>query len=419
MSISNSREFLEDLVASGDYVVTEHLVAGQNVQLVPGTYPPPNWDDYPYTVDSVTFTGTAGRDALFGGGGEAFAFFKGTRGDDLYGVGPSPDVFVSAYVDYSKARTGVLVDMTYHGSRTFTDAGGDTRTVNVVGKAHDGFGGTDYFAESAEDWNAGYSSIVGVFGSSHRDVMIEGGSWDFYGGGGNDLMIGGFSHGGTGNDKLVGRSVDGSSVVLFGDEGNDTIFGTDGPGRTDVYLVGGAGHDRIFAGAGDDTYLTGDAGNDYIDAGAGNDFMDGGVGRDVLVSGSGNDIINPDVEFFQLDPTQARDGVRDVIKVTRDDLGDFNDVVLSRAFEAGRDQIRFADAVRGGADFRVYQEDLSINPDTGRLFRSDDQAGLINTVLQIDQNGNGLGDAASPDTGDYFLFVLDADLSLRDGFVLT
>lgn len=71
----------------------------------------------------------------------------------------------------------------------------------------------------------------------------------------------------------------------------------------------------------------------------GNDYVDGGVGKDVLVSGSGSDTINPDVEFFQKAPNQARDGARDVILVTKADLGDYTDVVLSRAFEAGRDQI--------------------------------------------------------------------------------
>jgi hypothetical protein len=107
-----------------------------------------------------------------------------------------------------------------------------------------------------------------------------------------------------------------------------------------------------------------------------------------------------------------------VIRVTRKDVGEVADVVLSRAFEEDRDQIRFAEAVRDGAAFRVLQEAQSFNPDTGRLLRSDDQADLVNTVLQIDQNRDCFGDGA-PDASDYFLVVLDADLSLHNGYLLT
>lgn len=415
MSISNSREFLANLVASGDYLITDHLLAGRNVRLAPGAYPPPNWDLYPTPVASVTFTGTSRSDALFGGGGELFAFFMGSRGDDLYGVGPSPEVFVNAYADYSGARSGVFVDMSYRGSRSYTDAEGETRTVDIVGKARDGFGGVDYFAESAEDGNEGFSSVIGIFGSSHHDVMIGGGGIDaFYGGGGDDLLRSGECYGGEGDDRLVMTGDADWSNLARGDEGNDCIIGSN---FIDHSLRGGAGDDRIFARGGNDGFVTGDEGDDYVDGGAGNDFIDGGVGRDVLISGAGNDVINPDVEFFQSDPNQARDGNRDVIRVIRADVGDFNDVVLSRAFEAGLDQVRFREAA-AGRDFRVYHEDQSINPATGRPFRSDDLADRANTVLQIDADGDGFG-AGAADGDDYFLFVLDAELFLRHGWLLT
>ncbi|MBP7241983.1 calcium-binding protein [Amaricoccus sp.] len=399
MSINNSREYLEWLATEGA-VVTDHLVPGRNVQIPPGTYIP-NWDANAF--DSVTFKGTAGKDTLFGGGGEVYDFFLGTRGDDLYGVGPSPEIFVNAYADYSGAHRGVFVDMTYRGSRTFTDADGEVRTVAIVGSARDGFGGTDYFAESDAFGAPGFSSVIGVFGTSRRDVMIGGGGFDdFYGGAGDDLLIGGFAHGGEGDDMLIGRATGDFQYGAHGDEGDDCLLGTD---FEDFRFAGGDGDDRIFARGGDDGYVVGEAGNDYVDGGAGDDFIDGGVGCDVLVSGSGSDIINPDVEFFQSNPSQPTDGARDVIRVTKDDLGAFRDRVLFNAFEEGIDEIRFGAAVRGGVDFRVYQETSPVN-------------GSISTVLQIDHNDDGFGDD-TPDVNDYFLTVGGADLSLHDGYLLT
>ena len=98
----------------------------------------------------------------------------------------------------------------------------------------------------------------------------------------------------------------------------------------------------------------GEAGNDYVDGGAGNDFLDGGVGCDILVSGAGNDTINPDVEFFHAN--DPRDGARDVILVTRADLGAYTDKVVHTAFEEGLDQIRFGAAVGWRTDFRILKE---------------------------------------------------------------
>ncbi|MBP7000435.1 calcium-binding protein [Amaricoccus sp.] len=435
MSINNSRDYIAYLETLFGGIVTDHLVAGRNIQLVSGTYTQPDLPDFP-NFDTVTFEGTARSDTLFGGGGEYAAFFLGTAGDDLYGA------FIETgglgFVDYSGAKGGVRVDLSYTGSRTFTDADGEVRTVDIHGKARDGFGGTDYFADSSVYPGSG---VYGFFGSSHRDVMIEdpetewghefyGGAgndlligavvqyggdgndrlvnyWEGYGEAGNDVLIGGWSHfGGAGDDRLVGRLAE-DGYYADGGEGNDCLLGT---GFID-WLIGGAGNDRIFAKGGDDPVVVGEAGNDYVDGGAGNDFIDGGVGRDVLVSGSGNDTINPDVEFFQVDPDRPTDGARDVVRVTRADLGDYTDVVLSRAFEAGLDEVRFAAAL-GGERFRVFQEAQSFGDD-GALLRDDDLAGRVNTVLQIDADADGLGSRAARDADDYFLVVVDADLSLN------
>ena len=241
MSINNRFEYAANIVAMDGATITDHILRGRNVQVAPGTYTP-DFDTLLY--DSVTFAGTSRSDQLLGGGGEVYTFFVGTAGRDLYGT----QSFSTAFVDYSDAPRGVVVDMSFRGTRTVTDASGETTTVALAGKALDGFGATDHFMEMTEEGFEGFSAILGIFGTSHRDVMIGGGGFDdFYGGRGNDLLIGGFSRGGDGNDVIIGRATGDNQSAGIGEEGNDVIFGTD---LIDFDLIGGAGNDRIFAGAG-------------------------------------------------------------------------------------------------------------------------------------------------------------------------
>lgn len=403
--------------------MADFTLTGSNHYLVPGTY----------TIDdTVVFSGTRGRDTLSAGGGEGTAVFTATAGDDLYGLVDNPvaEYFPLTTVDYSGARTGIRADLfTGGGSRTFIDEHGDTRTIALFGWSTDGLGGKDSFASFPGDPT--FSSIFVLYGSrfaDHIDALWteihagDGNDWVkspyAWGDAGNDVLIGRqdfqWLNGGDGNDLLDGRTAS-YYALLSGDAGHDLILGGAGADK----IEGGTGNDKIFAGGGNDSYLIAQEGDDFVDGGAGDDFIDGGVGGDVLLSGAGNDTINPDVEYFQLDPGQARDSARDVITVTKADLGDYVDVVLARSFEEDRDQILYASAVRGGLDFRVTHEDQSFNPDTGKLWRPDDSAGLTNTVLQIDQDDDGFGASAVPDAGDYYMVVLDADLSQRGGYLLT
>ncbi|MCR5563167.1 MAG: hypothetical protein K6F46_07345, partial [Desulfovibrio sp.] len=89
--------------------------------------------------------------------------------------------------------------------------------------------------------------------------------------------------GGEGNDTLYGKSGD---DALVGGEGNDTLNG----GAGDDTLFGGAGNDELHGGDGDDT-LNGEADNDTLFGGAGNDYLDGGAGSDTLYGDDGNDIM--------------------------------------------------------------------------------------------------------------------------------
>jgi Ca2+-binding RTX toxin-like protein len=89
-----------------------------------------------------------------------------------------------------------------------------------------------------------------------------------------------------GNDQI---SVDGQFSVrtkIFGDAGDDTLFG--GPLADSIF--GGAGNDSIRGGGGNDSIL-GQGGDDRISAGDGNDSVEGGAGSNLIHGGTGNDSI--------------------------------------------------------------------------------------------------------------------------------
>jgi len=102
-----------------------------------------------------------------------------------------------------------------------------------------------------------------------------------------------YRHESPAGEVILGTSGDDSS--LNGTSFEDTILGL---GGSDT-IYGGNLADRIFGhnedGSGDDgssDILYGDDGNDYLDGGAGDDILYGGIGNDYLVGGSGNDILN-------------------------------------------------------------------------------------------------------------------------------
>ena len=101
-------------------------------------------------------------------------------------------------------------------------------------------------------------------------------------------------HGGRGDDVI---RVDAPGLTrgfaFYGGPGNDVLIGGDGPdlldgGRGDDVLIGGGGPDRLRGGAGHDT-LIGGAGNDFLGGDRGEDVLVAGTGRDTLIGGGGHD----------------------------------------------------------------------------------------------------------------------------------
>lgn len=139
-----------------------------------------------------------------------------------------------------------------------------------------------------------------LYGGDGDDTIFgQGGDDELYGGAGNDMLYGGTGddelYGGSGDDTLYGGDGDDE---LYGGSGNDTLYGGEG----DDVLDGGSGDDTLYGGPGDDQ-LYGGSGDDVLYAGTGNDQLYGGAGNDILYGGSGNDYLygGNDADTFIID----------------------------------------------------------------------------------------------------------------------
>ncbi len=124
-----------------------------------------------------------------------------------------------------------------------------------------------------------------------------------YGGGGNDLLVGGLGdwllQGNQGDDQLTARAA--GSNTLYGGQGNDFLVTSINNGSGQQFMQGNRGNDNIKGGnTGSDTLLGGQ-GDDIVAGGGGSDFINGNLGNDQL-SGAGqlfgeggNDAIRIDI----------------------------------------------------------------------------------------------------------------------------
>ncbi|MEO1292579.1 MAG: calcium-binding protein [Pseudomonadota bacterium] len=104
---------------------------------------------------------------------------------------------------------------------------------------------------------------------------------------GDDIVMGGdgrdLINGGTGNDTLHGE---GGRDVLAGGDGDDELIG----GADDDFGFGGNGDDTFQGGAGDDRFFGG-AGNDTATGGIGDDVLAGRLDNDTLIGNGGDDVL--------------------------------------------------------------------------------------------------------------------------------
>ncbi len=157
------------------------------------------------------------------------------------------------------------------------------------------------------------------------------------------LQVLGTADGATTNDTIDLRNITmyDSQTLVFGNDGNDLIYGTTLIGEDNDFggsgsaspvdeIYGGAGQDTVYGGNGEDTIsggadadllyggndndvLLGDEGADVIYGDAGADFIDGGEGRDTLFGGSGSDTFYYENTGEFINATVGNDSVTDLV----------------------------------------------------------------------------------------------------------
>lgn len=267
------------------------------------------WDDDPVNdVFARRFNadGTPESDAFFVGAGGTFNFAQtqvglAADGRVLFGwQGPNNEFFSSIW-----------------------DPRGEVINPDDYGQIRTNFVATDVITTGINGSTVLEGQIGDtILGQAGDDIIYTSGSGNFYGGGGNDLIISSrdfalpgdykYLDGEAGIDTLDTTAFTGNYAVnletgqtdysgaptearegffnfenIISGNGSDELFGTSGAN----IMSGGGGDDRILGLDGNDT-LNGDAGNDTLNGGDGNDMLNGGDGDDLLVGNDGGDTLN-------------------------------------------------------------------------------------------------------------------------------
>ena len=249
-SVGNSSELSPNAAPTADAGNPYTVVAGFTTQLS-GTRSDPN-----QSVDTLTYEWDLDGDGVYGETGSS-----AHRGDEV-GSAPTFDAF------------GLDPNETHYVTFRVTDLGGLTAssTTTVSTLTHEVSSG-----------------VLRVGGTQQNDVILFTGSGSTLTVKLNGASLGTFSsitgveaHGQEGNDTISLSSAHTVSATLYGDDGNDSLYG-------------GGADDVLFGGLGDD-YLQGRNGNDVLVGGHGDDDLHGGGGRDFLIGGKGEDDLDGGTE---------------------------------------------------------------------------------------------------------------------------
>lgn len=358
--------------------------------------------DLSVTVIGITATGSDGS-----------TFVYSVLGDTNFSVRNTTDLsrFILESVDgnyfFLAGTRDVLQNevITYTLSNDLGETDSATLTLEVPTEGIDIITGTDL---------AGGDTIIALGGNdtidagAGADQVFAGSGYDtVHGGDGNDIIDGGTGfdqlYGDAGNDAIIGG---GGRDRLYGGDGKDTLSGgawddllrgDDG----DDKLMGGNGMDIILGGAGNDT-INGGRFDDSISGGDGNDFIQGGRGADVMAGGSGND------EFYFSHSDNGSSAVTNEDTIydfsVADDVINLSDLLINYDPAAGDDITDFLDI--NFASVAQLTANTDIDNSTEAEFRSRIDNGVTDTIILIDEGGNG---SFSGNTQE--IVLVDIDLS--------
>ena len=284
-------------------------------------------------------SGGAGRDVLFGGWGHIEQLYGGAENDLLVSGGGGNDTL------WGQGGDDWLYDdfgwrpAAFEPFNPIRDIVGDTGSPQDIAALDQEYrrwrpGGADLasseFAETTFIQVPGRSGDANVFyGGAGNDVIIgsplsdriygeEGSDFIFSGAGadvidadtvgspnfGNDIVYasggGDIIRGGGGDDRLYGGA---DLDYVYGDRGVDKLYGEADTdflygGREADYLYGGAGLDTLYGELGDD-WLYGGIDNDTLHGGGDADHLYGQDGLDTLYGGTGADWLDGGLDAYR------------------------------------------------------------------------------------------------------------------------
>ncbi|MBO9621365.1 MAG: hypothetical protein J7500_01505 [Sphingomonas sp.] len=212
-------------------------------------------------ADNDRLVGGIGDDLLYGGTGADV--LDGGAGNDRLDGGDGVDT-----ADYSRATSGIAVNLLFAGAQQTGGAGVDTLVAieNVTGSAFDDI-------------------LTGSDGANRIDAGA-GNDW-LSGGGGDDTLIGG-----AGNDTVGYGSASAGVVVDLSNMGPQDTGGAGVDVLQSVENISGSGFDDVLTGDGVGNVLAGDAGQDWLSGGGGSDIETGGEGHDSVWGGEADDLLD-------------------------------------------------------------------------------------------------------------------------------
>ena len=353
-----------------------------NIAVTPATIPA--------TTGNDTINAGEGSDFVDAGSGDDTVIVDGTlSGDDTLNGGAGTDTLVLTPADNRNLTVDMVAGNVANGlpgSQLFsnfenvtTGGGNDSVIGNSGANLISTMGGNDTVrAGDGNDTIEGGDGNDSLLGEDGNDSLFGGDGRDsLYGGAGEDSLSAGAGDdlvfGGLGNDSIQYGS---GQDTVYGDEGDDLIDDALGFNSTSgpALVYGGDGNDTIWGTSGADS-LFGDAGNDQLGGESGNDALSGGAGNDTLVGDDGNDTLTGGTGN---DTLQGGAG---------SDRAVFTGPVTEYSFDYGPGgELIVTDTVanRDGTDTLTDIEFASFNGVTYRVISGDDGP---NTTLQGPNDG--------------------------------